>query len=186
MGAAEDKKYDFNDTKISKLPNDTKISNDLKKILNQHFTNTNDEITTLKKEISNIADTLNDYENNIISKINALKKETNQDVKNITENLNQRENNKITALEIKIDALKKYIKNNFIKVLLGFLVISFISIFVSLSIFSNNRISIKRDEISQNITTNQNNTPNNRAPSNKECIDKTKLRDYINNQPVCE
>ena len=30
------------------------------------------------------------------------------------------------------------------------------------------------------------NTPNNRAPSNKECIDKTKLRDYINNQPVCE
>ena len=29
-------------------------------------------------------------------------------------------------------------------------------------------------------------TPNNRAPSNKECIDRTKLRDHINNQPICE
>lgn len=175
MGAA--KKYKFKDEKVS---------NDLKEILNQHLTNTNNEITTLKKEISDITDTLNDYENNIISKIDALKTEISQDTKNITENLNQRESNKITALEIKIDALKKYIKNNFIKILFSVLIINFISISVSLSIFSNNRISVKGDEVSQNITTNQNNNSNNRAPSNKECIDRTKLRHYVNSQPVCE
>ena len=150
MGAA--KKYNFKDEKVPK---------DLKEILNQHLTNTSNEITSLKKEISNITDILNDYDNNIISKIDALKKEISQGTKNITENLNQCEtntNNKITALKTETYNLKKYIKNNFFKIIISVLVINFISIPISLSIFSNNRISVKGDETSQNITKNQNNT----------------------------
>ncbi len=158
----------------------TKISKDsLNPVINA-----NKEITILKKEISSITDTFNSYENSIISKIDALKKEISQDIKSSTEKLDQRASNKITVVETKIDTLKKYIKNNFI-ILFSILIINFISIPVSLSIFSNNQI-IKDNMGDHNSIKHPKEGAVTRDPGSELCINRAKLRNYINNQPTCE